>query len=447
MPSPEHLSKFTLVRLVLLQEIRSLLIAPSLWIMLIIVSLLLGYSFFQALDLFSQASRTALSFPEMASGMNPLEGIFVPAFGAYYLSQTLLLPFVAIRLIGLDKQSGAFKLLLQLPLSPLTLCGLKLTAMGLVWLLSLLPAVSAIIVWKNLGGHIYLPEIILLLTGHGLYSLAVITIAMFAATVSDSLPTAAIFCLSVTLGSWVLDFAADGQTGTLATFGHFSLTAMLHQFESGLLASPFVVSFLALSLLFFLLTVIWFHPGQQILVKLKHSFITLICTSLAVYISVLTPQYKDFTENKRHSFNPADSRALHNLPTPLSITIHLNPQDSRLIDMEQDILAKLKRNVPKLKLKYVQNTTNGLFNAAVNDKYGLLIYEYNGQQRQSYSNSQKEILPLIYQLAGIEVSPDPIPTYHGYPLVAVAGKSKWWFYIFLPFLFLCVAITGRKGKW
>jgi len=82
------------MRLVFLQEIRSLLIAPSLWIMLIIISLLLGYSFFQALALFSQASRTALSFPEMASGMNPLEGIFVPTFGAYYLSQTLLLPFV-----------------------------------------------------------------------------------------------------------------------------------------------------------------------------------------------------------------------------------------------------------------------------------------------------------------------------------------------------------------
>ncbi len=447
MPSPENPSKFTLAQLVLLQEIRSLLIAPSLWIMLIIVSLLLGYSFFQALDLFSQASRTALSFPEMASGMNPLEGIFVPTFGAYYLSQTLLLPFVAIRLIGLDKQSGALKLLLQLPLSPFTLCGLKVTAMGFVWLLSLLPAVSALLVWQNLGGHIYLPEIFLLLTGHCLYSLTVITIAMFAATISDSLPTAAMFCLAVTLGSWVLDFAAAGQTGLLAVFGHFSLTAMLHEFESGLLASPLMVTFLAFSLLFFLLTVIWLHPGQRKIVKLKRSFSTLICISLAVYISVLMPRYKDLTENKRHSFNPADSRALQSLHDPLTITIHLNPQDSRLLDMEQDLFAKLRRNVPKLELNYIQNTADGLFNAAANDTYGLIIYEYNGQQSQSYSNSQQEILPIIYQLAQIEVHPDPVPTYHGHPLVAVAENSKWWFYIFLPFLFLCTAITGRKGKW
>ena len=94
LPLPDPPSKYLLARLVLLQEIRNLLVAPALWVMFIIVSLLVGYSFFQAVDLFSQASRTALSYPEMASGMNPLEGIFMPTFGAYYLSQTLLLPFV-----------------------------------------------------------------------------------------------------------------------------------------------------------------------------------------------------------------------------------------------------------------------------------------------------------------------------------------------------------------
>jgi len=174
---------------------------------------------------------------------------------------------------------------------------------------------------------------------------------------------------------------------------------------------------------------------------------TLICISLTIYIAVLTPHYKDVTENRRHSFNPADSRALQSLHQPLTITIHLDPQDSRLLDMERDIFAKLRRNVPKLTMKYIQNTTDGLFNAATNDKYGLIIYEYNGQRSETYSNSQQEILPIIYKLAGIEVHPDSVPIYHGHPLVAVAGYSKWWFYIVLPFLFLCAAIAGRRGKW
>ncbi|MEA3546763.1 MAG: ABC transporter permease [Thermodesulfobacteriota bacterium] len=447
MPLLEDPPKRHGARLVLIQEIRGLLVSPALWIMLIIVSLLVGYSFFQAVDLFSQASRTALSFPELASGMNPLEGIFVPTFGAYYLSQTLLLPFVAIRLIGLDKQSGALKLLLQLPLSPLTLCGLKMTAMGLVWLVSLLPAASALILWHHLGGHIYPPEIALLLAGHGLYSLTVISIAMFAATISDSLPTAAMFCLAATLGSWVLDFAASGQSGLLGTLGSLSLTGMLRQFESGLLSSAHIASFLSLALLFFLLTVIWLHPGQRLFLKLAKSFVCIILLCLAVSSALLAPTYMDVTENQRHSFNPADSRALHTLSEPLTITIYLASQDSRLLDLERDVLGKLRRSVPKLNVKHGQTKPTGLFNATASDNYGLIQYEYGGQRDQSYSNSENEILPIIYTLAELQVVADSVPTYRGHPLVAEATESRWWFYIFLPLFFAGGGVYCRKGKW
>jgi ABC-2 type transport system permease protein len=60
--------------------------------------------------LFGEASRTALQFPEMARGMTPLDGILVPTLGAFYLGTTLLFPFVAIRALGQDKESGALKL-------------------------------------------------------------------------------------------------------------------------------------------------------------------------------------------------------------------------------------------------------------------------------------------------------------------------------------------------
>ena len=192
MPSPERCHR---IRLLLIQEIRNLLPAPPLWIMLLLLALLVGYSFLQAEQIYSQASQTARSFPQLAAGMQPLTGIFVPTFGAYYLSQTLLLPFVAIRLVGMDRQSGALKLLLQLKLAPWQLAAVKLAVLAMVWAVSLVPALSALGCWLLQGGHIHPPEILLLLLGHGLYSLVVITLAMFAATVSDSLPTAAMICL------------------------------------------------------------------------------------------------------------------------------------------------------------------------------------------------------------------------------------------------------------
>ncbi len=446
MPLHEVPSKRQIARLILVQEIRSLLLSPALWLMLIIVSLLVGYSFIQAVNLFSQASRTALSYPEMASGMNPLEGIFVPTFGAYYLSQTLLLPFVAIRLIGLDKQSGALKLMLQLPLTSFALCGLKLSAMGIIWLISLLPAVLALILWHSLGGYIYPPEIITLLAGHGLYSLAVICIAMFAATISDSLPTAAMFCLAVTLGSWVLDFSASGQSGLLGTIGSLSLTNMLRQFENGLLSMSHVISFISIAMLLFLLTVTWLHPGQGQLLKSGRSLVALLILVLVVSAAQKVPQFMDVTENRRHSFNPADSRALQKLNKPLTITIHLDPQDSRLLDLEHDLLAKLRRSVATMHVKYAQIKSTGLFSASEDDNYGLIEYDYNGHHDKSYSNSQNEILPIIYNLAGLQVTPDAVPVYGGHPLVADAAGSRLWFYIFLPLLFLGGALLARKGK-
>ena len=438
---------YQLTRFVLAQETRSLLVSPALWIMLIIVSFLVGYRFIQAVDLFSQASRTAVSFPELARGMNILDGLFVPTFGAYYLSETLLLPFVAIRLIGLDKQSGALKLLLQLPLSPLSLCGIKIIAMGFVWLISLLPAALVLIFWHNLGGHLYLPEIAVLFAGHGLYSLTVVAIAMFAATITDSLPTAAMFCLAVTLGSWILDFAAAGQSGILGSLGNLSLTGMLRQFENGLLSTTHIAAFLSLELLFFLLTAIWLHPGRRLSFKLGKSLVVMVILGGILAGAALVPGYMDLTENRKHSFNPADTRALRQLDKTLTITIHLDPQDSRFLDLKHDVLGKLRRCVPKLNIRYVRTGSSGLFSAAKIDNYGLIEYEYGGRHDQSYSNSQNEILPIIYQLAGIRVVPAPVPAYRGYPLVADARGSQWWFYFVLPLLFLGAGIYGRRGKW
>ncbi len=447
MPLPEEPSWQGIIRNLLAQELRSLLVSPALWLMLGIVSVLVGYSFIQAVALYSQASRTALSFPELARGMNPLDGIFVPTFGAYYLSESLLLPFVAIRLVGLDKESGALKLLLQLPISPLTLCAVKIGAMGLLWLLTLLPGTLALLFWHNLGGHIPLPGISLLFAGHALFSLTVVAIGMFAAAISDSLPTAAMLSLAVTLGSWVLDFAAGSQDGIMAIVSKVSLTAMLRQFESGLLSFSHVAAFLCIALFFFLLTALWLHPGRSLLYRTGSSLLLLVILGSLLAGAMQSHRALDLTENRRHSLNPADSRALGQLQHTLTITIHLNPEDSRLQDMEHDILAKLRRTIPHLVVRYARSESAGLFGAAGNSQYGLIEYEYNGRHDESYSNSPREILPIIYNLAGIKVVQVPVPRYRGYPLVADATGCRWWFYGLIPLLCLAFGIYGLQGRW
>src|SRR5262249_18423413 len=144
--------------------------------------------------------------------------------------------FVAIRALGNEKETGALRLLVQLPYRPAALAAAKLAAVQCAWLVAAVPAASALALWLVTGGHIHLDETANLLLGHLLYGLLIGAIALFAASISDSAATAAIIALAVTIGSWVLDFAAAGQSGIAGTLARLSLTQLLRPFEQGLLS-------------------------------------------------------------------------------------------------------------------------------------------------------------------------------------------------------------------
>src|SRR5262249_60291872 len=59
-------------------------------------------------------------------------------------------------------------------------------------------------------------------------------VALLGAAVADSGATAAIITRAITLGVWVLDFAAAGDGGILKSLGSLSLTALLRGFERGI---------------------------------------------------------------------------------------------------------------------------------------------------------------------------------------------------------------------
>jgi len=175
----------------LAKELAEIVSGRALWTMLLLVCPLVGYSFIQAVSLYSEASAAASQSPVLAASLSPLDGILVPTFGSFYVAVTLLFPFVAIRVLGQEKDTGALRLLVQLPYRSLTLVSLKLVAVLAAWALVSIPALSALAIWVVLGGHLALFETLNLLFGHLLYGLLVGTIAVFAAMISDGSATAA----------------------------------------------------------------------------------------------------------------------------------------------------------------------------------------------------------------------------------------------------------------
>jgi ABC-2 type transport system permease protein len=404
------------------------------WATVLALTVLVGYSFIQAVDLYSQASKSALEFPELARGMAPLEGILVPTLGALYLASTLLLPLIAIRAIARDKETGALKLLLQMPFTPAWLVTIKVAAIVIAITALFLPALSFLPIWLYLGGHVHTPELFNLLAGHALYALDIVGIAFLAASLSDSLSTAAILALAFTLSFWVMDFAATASGGFLHRLSFYSLTAALHQFEQGLFSLSAVLAMLLAALGLFALTATWLPTGIAVRKKLLVSSVIILLFSLAAFGLSRARGYIDVTENRRNSFNPADEAALRRMQRPLFVWIYLSPEDSRLKEMEANVLGKLRRTVPRLEVHYEDTTGYGLFSSVPDERYGLIIYEYEGKRAESRSNSPREILPLLHELSGTEVKSEKEPDYRGYPLVADAAGYGVWFYGILPVL-------------
>src|SRR5712691_1667671 len=112
--SPEALAfRRAPFRPLLAKELREVLSGRALWTMLLLLCPLVGYSFFQAVSLYGEASSAAQQSPVLASGLSPLDGVLAPTLGAFYVAVTLLFPFVAIRVLAQEKQSGALRLLIQ----------------------------------------------------------------------------------------------------------------------------------------------------------------------------------------------------------------------------------------------------------------------------------------------------------------------------------------------
>ena len=190
------------LRPLLAKEVREILGGRSLWTMLLLLCPLIGYSFFQAVSLYSEASSAALQSPVLANSLSPFDGVLVPTFGSFYVAATLLFPFVAIRVLGQEKETGALRLLVQLPYRSSTLVVTKLVAVVIAWIFAGIPAMSAVAIWRGLGGHLALGETSNLLFGHLLYGTLVGALALFAASIAESAATAAIIALAVTIGSW-----------------------------------------------------------------------------------------------------------------------------------------------------------------------------------------------------------------------------------------------------
>jgi hypothetical protein len=372
--------------------------------------------------------------------------------GGFYLAVTLLFPFIAIRLIAAEKASGGLKLLVQLPYRLTDLVATKFAALIAAWLIALIPVFSALIWWQLLGGHLDMRETATLILGHLLYALLIGAISFLAAALTEGGSTAAILALAVTLGSWVLDFAALDRGGVSSLLAALSLTSLLKPFEQGLLSVPAVLGILTATAGFLALAAIWLPPGVPLGRKLNLSILIVAAAATLISGAAQAKTVLDVTPDRRNSFPLSDEKLLGQLQDRLLVTVHMAPSDPRLVDLDRKVLARLKRAMPRVSIRIAEPGQTSPFGTAGDENYGEIVLTYHGKSGTTRSTGAGEILPILYELAGVDLPAPggPGPDEPGYPLVADASNAAVWFYGVLPLATVVVwwlAAANRRMPW
>jgi ABC-2 type transport system permease protein len=426
------------------KEWRELMVSRPWWILLIVMGPLVGVSFIGAVRTYAEVSGLNGSSAGVGEALAPLVGVWAPTFSACELVAVFLLPFVAIRMVAGDRQSGALKLELQQGLPPFVRMAAKALVLLAAWLVAMLPPLSALVLWKIYGGTLYAPELITLTVGHVLNAGLTIALAAAMSSFTEHPSTAAILTLSVTVGTWILDIFGAVQGGLWERAAGYIPAALVSQFEHGLWRLDTTLIAVVLIAAGIGFAAIWMRLGVAVKRRAYESAALGLLAAAGIFAcGFLTPSW-DNSESRGNSFPEADERALRRIHAPLRIEVHLAPEDGRRVELERQALSKLRRVIPKVQVRYLSATSIGLFEQT-SAGYGEIWYSLGGRRTMSRVTTAEGVLESIYSLANMT---PPVETgdevFRGHPLAAPSKGAGTLFYGVWPGLFLAGGILVRR---
>jgi ABC-2 family transporter len=429
-------------RWLLEKEWRELIASRAWWVLLVLMGPLVGFAFISAVRTYAEASGLNGTAIGVGEAFSPLVGIWAPTFSACELAAVFLLPFVAIRVISGDRQSGALKLELQHAMAPAARITAKASVLLAGWIIASAPAFVAVVLWHSYGGSIYAPELATVAAGHFINAGLTIAIAAAAASITEHPSTAAILTLGVTVGTWFLNFIAAVQGGTWERLASYTPTTLVSDFQHGLIRSDALIAALTLIALGLVLASIWLQLGAPVRRRLASSVAAITLSLLLLVAGSTASRSWDMSESRLNSFSRADEQTLRSIPGAISMEVHLAPEDPRRVDLDRRVIAKLRRVRPDLNVRYQSATSIGLFEQT-SAGYGEIWYDIQGRKATSRAVTAESVLETIYLLADVSPAPDTDPVFRGHPLMAHPAKAAAVFYVLWPALVGSAAIAAR----
>jgi ABC-2 type transport system permease protein len=429
------------------KEWRELMVSMSWWVLLFVMGPLVGVSFISSVRTYAEVSGLNGTAAGVGEALSPLIGVWAPTFSACELAAVFLLPFVAIRLVAGDRQSGALKLELQSGMSPFTRIATKALVLMAGWVVAMLPSFSAILLWRSYGGSVYTPELLTLTGGHLLNAGLTIGLASAMSSFTHHPATAAILTLSFTVGTWIVNFFGAVQGGWWERAAGYTPAAMVAEFQHGLVRLSTVLVAVTLILAGLSVAAVWMRLGTPMNRLVYESAGIGVLVAVAIFACTFSTANWDTSESRGNSFPEADEAVLRKIHAPLRIEVHLAQEDPRRLDLERNALSKLRRLMPGVQVEYRSATSIGLFEQTTAG-YGEIRYELAGRRTMSRITTAEGVLETIYSLAGITPPPETDDTgFRGHPLAVPPTGAGILFYGCWPGLILAsAAFTWRRFK-
>lgn len=409
-------------RVLIGKEIKDLFFSKTALLLSILVSFILGYSFYLAVTLYNSASSSAVGNPLYAKGFEPVPGVFVPTYGGLFIIFTLFLPFLFIQTISQERKYNTIMVLVQLPFSLGMIIISKTIAAILFLFLILICSIPCVIMWVLWGGHVAYGELSLLALGYLMYGLLVLSISMFSSSLLNDTASASILSVVLLIFSWLVDFGKEmNLSPILLSLSDWTFTRNLKYFEDGIFSLRALLYFVFLASGFLVAT--YLLSRFDLKKRWKWVLILLGIVVFALLLSSKVYMNRDSTESFRNSFSPNVVKALKKIPS-FEIDAYLERTDSRFKDYDKSFLQKLYLIRGDIKVRMMKG-------AVLKNNYGLFVYKVNGKSEKTFSNSEEEIFSILFPLAGIKLDKsDSAIEYPGYPLVTTGRQQFSVLYIY-----------------
>jgi ABC-2 type transport system permease protein len=261
-----------------------------------------------------------------------------------------------------------------------------------------------------------------------------IGLATAAAGITEHPSTAAIVTLTVTVGTWILNFIAAVEGGVWEHAAGYTPTAMVAEFQHGLIRLDVLLVATTLFVTGLAVGAIWTRLGVAVRRRVSESMALGAFAAAIVFAAAFAGASWDTSEARANSFTESDEVALKQIRSPLRIEAHLAAEDPRRVDLERKALSKLRRTLRRVDVTYVAATTTGLFEQTA-AHYGEIWYDLDGRRAMSRVTTAEGVLETIFDLAGIK-APQEIDSeiFRGHPLAVPPKGAAAVFYGIWPAL-------------